>query len=65
MSEFDDVMTTAALLAALLIIVAYFAGSTSVLNSLFSGFNTLWLTATGRNSSGQFGSYPGNAPSGS
>lgn len=42
----------------ILVIVAYFAGSTQVLSTLGSTTNTLIQTATGRNSQGQFASYP-------
>lgn len=42
----------------ILIIAAYYAGSKQILSTLLSGANQLDLTATGRNSSGQFAAYP-------
>jgi hypothetical protein len=45
-------------LGVLLILVAYYVGSTSVLGTIFSGANTLDLTATGRKSDGTFPAYP-------
>lgn len=50
------------ILAFTLIVVAYFAGTNKLLGTGFSGLNTLGLTFTGRNSQGQFASYPTNAP---
>lgn len=47
-------------LSLILIVVAYFTGSTGVLNSLFSGVNKIALTATGRTQQGTFASYPTN-----
>jgi len=46
-----------------LILLGYYAGANQLLKTIFSGANTLDLTATGRNSAGQFATYPGNAPS--
>ena len=46
------------ILSLILIVVAYWAGSNAVLGTLFSGVNTLDLTATGRNAQGQFAAYP-------
>lgn len=45
-------------LALVLISVAYWAGTQKILGTLFSGVNTLDLTATGRNQQGQFAAYP-------
>ena len=45
-------------LAVLLIAVAYFTGSTSLLKTGFAGVNQLGLTFTGRDKSGKFGAYP-------
>ena len=49
-------------LSVLLIVLGYYAGANKLAGTLFSGVNTLGLTFTGRNSSGQFAAYPGNAP---
>lgn len=46
------------IIGVILILVAYYVGSTGLLNSLFAGVNTLDLTATGRTSSGTFAGYP-------
>jgi hypothetical protein len=45
-------------LSALLIVVAYWAGSNAVLGTIFSGVNTLGDTYTGRNAQGNFAAYP-------
>jgi hypothetical protein len=58
MNEVSKTIFYLFVMGVLLIIVAYWAGSTSVLKTLFSGANTLDLTATGRNSSGAFAAYP-------
>lgn len=49
------------LLALALIAAAYFVGVSTDAATLFSGLNSLGLTFTGRNSSGQFGAYPSGA----
>jgi len=64
MDTLDTSMKYLFILAVILILVAYWAGSTGLLKTLFSGVNTLDLTATGRTSAGTFAPYPGNAPSG-
>ena len=46
------------ILAVILILVAYYAGSTKLGTTLFSGINQLGLTFTGRNAQGQFAGYP-------
>lgn len=51
-------------LAALLILVAYYKGSTQVGSTGFKGLNSLFLTAQGRTSSGQFANYPGSGSGG-
>lgn len=51
-----------AILAGILILVAYYAGSVQVGKVGFSGLNSLFLTAQGRNANGSFSPYPGNAP---
>lgn len=49
------------ILALVLIVVAYFAGSSGVLNSLLSGLGNLGLVFTGRNSQGNFAAYPSSS----
>lgn len=61
MSEVDTAIRYIFVLSLILIVVAYFAGSTKVLNSLGSTTNSLIQTATGRNSSGDFAAYPTGA----
>lgn len=62
MDEVSRTVNYLFILGALLILVAYWAGSKQILTTLFSGVNTLDLTATGRNSQGQFASYPTGGP---
>jgi len=50
------------LLALFLIGVAYFAGFSADTKAVAGATNTLLLTATGRNSAGQFAGYPSGAP---
>lgn len=49
-------------LAVILIVVAYWGGSKQILQTIFSGANTLDLTATGRDSSGKFAAYATGGP---
>lgn len=49
-------------LSILLIVLGYYAGANKLAGTLFGGVNTLGLTFTGRDSSGNFAAYPGNAP---
>ena len=63
MDEIGQTITYLAILAALLIVVAYWAGSNALLKTIFSGVNTLDQTATGRDSAGVFAAYPKNATS--
>jgi hypothetical protein len=51
-------------LAFVLIIVAYFAGSNQLLGTAFKGANALDLTVTGRDQYGQFAAYPTGGPTG-
>ena len=62
MDEVSRTINYLFILAALLIIVAYWAGSNKILTTIFSGVNTLDLTATGRNAQGQFAAYPTGGP---
>lgn len=55
-------LTLFAVIAGILILVAYYAGAKQVGGTLLSGLNQLDLSATGRDSSGKFAPYPGNAP---
>lgn len=48
-------------LMALLIAVAYYVGLVSDAQAVLGGTNTLVNTLTGRNSQGNFASYPGGA----
>lgn len=48
------------ILALILIVVAYFTGSTGVLNSIFSGIGNVGNTFTGRDTQGNFAAYPKN-----
>ena len=61
METVDKAMWYLFILGIILVGVAYYAGSTGILNSLFSGVNALDLTATGRNQSGVFAAYPAMA----
>jgi hypothetical protein len=64
MDEFDKALWYIFVLSLALILVAYYAGSKAVGSTLFTGLNNTILTATGRNSQGNFAAYPGNAPTG-
>jgi len=46
------------ILGLVLISVGYYAGSSALLGQIFSGVNTLDMTATGRKSDGTFANYP-------
>jgi hypothetical protein len=59
----DNTIRYAFFLMALLIVVAYFAGAATETKALASGATSLINALTGRNSQGQFGAYPANAPS--
>ena len=48
------------ILALILIVVAYFAGSTSVLTTIGTQVGSLGNVFTGRNAQGQFANYPQN-----
>jgi len=58
MGEVDKLIGVLAFLAGLLIVVAYFTGFTSDVNSVGSVVNNLGNTFTGRNSQGAFAAYP-------
>lgn len=58
METLDRTISYLFILSLILIVVAYWAGSTQVLSTFFSGANTLGLTYTGRNAQGNFAAYP-------
>lgn len=58
MSEGERALYYIFILSLVLIVVAYYAGSTSVLQTLGQQFGSLINISTGRNSQGQFASYP-------
>lgn len=64
MSEYDSAIRYIFILSFILIIVAYWAGTTQVLGSLTTSTGSLLNTVTGRTSSGAFASYPTNGPTG-
>ncbi len=45
-------------LAFLLVAVAYWAGTTGILSTIFAGVNSVGNTYTGRNPAGVFAAYP-------
>ena len=49
------------IMGVILILVAYWVGSTGLLKTIFSGANTIDLTATGRTANGTFPGYPATA----
>jgi uncharacterized protein YebE (UPF0316 family) len=49
------------MISALLVIVVYFVGSSTVGSALAHMIQTISYAATGRNSSGNFANYPGGA----
>ena len=63
MTELDKALNYIFWLSLILIAVAYYAGSTKVLNAIGQNVGSLMLTATGRNANGDFAAYPLNAPS--
>jgi hypothetical protein len=58
MDEVDRTIRYLFILGLVLILVAYWAGSQKVLQTVFTGANQLDLTATGRTASGTFAGYP-------
>lgn len=58
MDEFSRVLRYMFILGVILIVVAYYVGSTGLLKTIFGGVNQLDLTATGRNAQGNFAGYP-------
>ena len=61
MDEFDRALRYLFILALVLIVVAYYVGSTGLLSTLFTGLNSLGNTFTGRTSTGTFVAYPGGS----
>ncbi len=64
MGELDKALNYIFWLSMVLVIVAYYAGSTRVLDSIGKQVGSLILISTGRDSSGAFAGYPQNAPTG-
>lgn len=62
MSEGERALYYIFILSLVLIAVAYYAGTSNVLGTLGTQFGNLLNISTGRNTQGQFGAYPGNAP---
>lgn len=58
MDEFSRTIRYLFIMGILLMILAYYVGATGLLKTIFSGVNTLDLTATGRDQQGNFGAYP-------
>ena len=57
-------LTIFAMLAAIMIMAAYWAGTNKLANTGFTGLDNLAMTFQGRNiKTGNFAPYPGNAPS--
>lgn len=54
----NKVIFSIAFLTGLLIVVAFYVGSTRLAATLGSTLNQLWLTGQGRTSSGAFANYP-------
>ncbi len=58
MDELDKALRYIFILSLVLIAVAYYAGSTQVLNSLGTNLGSIILKSTGRNAQGNFANYP-------
>lgn len=58
MDEFDKALNYIFILSLVLIAVAYYAGTTNVLNSIGSNLGSIILKSTGRNAQGNFANYP-------
>ena len=61
MDTVDRALQWIFIISLVLVLVAYWAGTRGVANAFFTGFNSLLLTVTGRDSSGKFAAYPGGA----
>ena len=57
MDSFDRTIRYIFIISLVLVGVAYYVGSTNLLNSIFSGTNSLILTTTGRTANGTFAGY--------
>lgn len=62
MNTLDVTIRDVFIVTVLLVILAFFAGFVTDFKTVTAGVNTLLLTASGRNSQGNFVNYPGNAP---
>ena len=58
MDEVDKALHYIFILSLVLIGVAYYAGTTNVLNAVGKNLGSLILTSTGRNAQGNFANYP-------
>jgi hypothetical protein len=58
MDQFDKALRYIFVLSLILILVAYYAGSTNLASTIGQQVNSLILTSTGRNAQGQFANYP-------
>lgn len=61
MGEVDSAIRYIFVISLVLVIVAYYIGSQNVLSTLGATTGSLLNTVTGRNSQGQFASYPSGA----
>ena len=61
MQEIDRALFYIFVLSLILIGVAYYVGSTKLLNAIGANVGSLVLTSTGRTQSGQFAAYPTGA----
>jgi hypothetical protein len=57
--RYNVVITYLFILSLVLVVVAFYAGASTDATAFGKVFNGILNTATGRNSSGQFASYPG------
>ena len=64
MSEGERALYYIFILSLVLIAVAYYAGTSNVLQTLGTQFGNLLNISTGRTTQGQFAGYPGNPPTG-
>jgi len=64
MGDVRYALTIFAVLAGIMILVAYYAGTTKVIPVIGSNLNSLFLTAQGRNANGSFPAYPASGSGG-
>ena len=58
MGELDKALRYIFILSLILVVVAYYAGSTKVLGALGQQLGSIILVSTGRNTQGNFAGYP-------